>query len=134
MLCAIHFGLNCQFKPRVLSRLLYFKQKDIAMITVSILYPNTSESTFNLDYYMNNHVPMVERLLKPMGLQDVVVEQSVGTPMPGVPAPFSIVARLDFNNVEEMEMGMGHHGEALMRDIPNFSNVQPIVQIGKRLK
>ncbi len=104
------------------------------MITVSVFYPKTAESTFNLDYYMSNHVPMVERLLKPMGMREVVVEQSIGTPMPNVPAPFSIVARLVFNNVEEMEMGMGHHGETLMRDIPNFSNVQPVVQIGKRIK
>lgn len=104
------------------------------MITVSVLYPKTAESTFNLEYYMNNHVPMVERLLKPMGMSEMVVEQSIGTPMPDVPAPFSIVSRLVFSNMEEMEMGMGHHGEALMRDTPNFSNVQPVVQIGKRLK
>ena len=104
------------------------------MITVSVFYPKTADSNFNLEYYMTKHVPMIEQLLKPMGMKAVVVEQSIGTPMPDVPAPFSIVARLEFNNMEEMEMGMGHHSEALMGDVPNFSNVQPVVQIGKRLK
>lgn len=102
------------------------------MIVVSVFYPKTAESQFDMGYYKAHHLPMIEGLLKPMGLQGVAVDIAVGTPMPDVPAPFSVVAHLMFNNMEEMEMGMGHHGAALMQDVPNFTNVQPLVQISKR--
>ncbi len=103
------------------------------MISVSIFYPNTEESKFNLEYYVTQHVPMVEKLLKPMGMDKLVVEQAMGTPMPNEPAPFSVIEHLLFNNLEEMEMGMGHYGPNLMRDVANFTNVKPVVQISKRL-
>jgi len=33
------------------------------MIKVSVLYPNGPGKTFDMDYYSNNHVPMVAGLL-----------------------------------------------------------------------
>lgn len=110
-----------------------FTKKNKAMISVSILYPNTEESRFNLDYYLTRHIPMLQSLLDPMGLEKVVVEEGLGTPMPNVPAPFSVMAHLIFNNLEEMEMSMGHHGPTLMEDVPNFTNVLPIVQISRQV-
>jgi uncharacterized protein (TIGR02118 family) len=103
------------------------------MITVSIFYPNTLESLFNLEYYQTQHLPLIERLLKPMGMEQVMVDQAVGTPMPGISAPFSVIAHLIFNNLEEMELAMGRHGETLMEDVPNFTNVKPLVQINRRV-
>lgn len=103
------------------------------MISVSIFYPNTEESRFNLEYYVTQHIPLVEKLLKPMGMEKLEVEQAIGTPMPDEPAPFSVITHLLFNNVEEMEMGMGHFGPELMQDTSNFTNVKPLVQISKRL-
>lgn len=103
------------------------------MFSVSIFYPNTKESLFNLEYYVTQHIPMIEKLLKPMGMEEVLIDEALGTPMPYEPPPYSVVAHLIFNNYEEMEMGMGHCGEKLMKDVPNFTNVKPIVQISKRV-
>ncbi|MBK9013073.1 MAG: EthD family reductase [Saprospiraceae bacterium] len=103
------------------------------MISVSIFYPNTKESLFNLEYYVTQHIPMVERLLKPMGMEEVLIDEAIGTPMPEVPAPYSVIAHLVFKNYEEMEMCMGHYGEDLMKDVPNFTNVKPLVQISRRV-
>jgi uncharacterized protein (TIGR02118 family) len=55
----------------------------------------------------------------------------MGTPMPNEPAPFSVITHLIFNNFEEMEMAMGEHGQELMADVPNFTSVQPVMQISK---
>ena len=38
------------------------------MIKVTVLYPNEPDKKFDVDYYVNTHVPMVQRLLGPMGL------------------------------------------------------------------
>jgi hypothetical protein len=33
------------------------------MIKVSVLYPEGDGSTFNMDYYLNRHIPMVREKL-----------------------------------------------------------------------
>ncbi|MBK8565679.1 MAG: EthD family reductase [Saprospiraceae bacterium] len=103
------------------------------MISVSIYYPNANDIRFDLEYFRTKHLPMIDHLLNPMGLQKVIVEQGIGTPMPSEPAPYAVITRLLFNNIEEMEMGMGHCGTALMDDVANFFNHQPIVQISREL-
>jgi uncharacterized protein (TIGR02118 family) len=101
------------------------------MIRVSFFYPNTQESSFNLDYFMHKHIPVLEEALKPAGLVSVEIERGIGTPIPDVPVPFSIIEHLMFNNFEEMQTAMGEHGQELMADVVNFTNVQPMVQINK---
>ncbi len=98
-----------------------------------MFYPNTTESMFNLDYYVTQHVPMMERMLKPMGMEEVLVDQALGTPMPYERPPFSVIAHLVFKNHEMMEMCMGQCEADLLKDVPNFTNVAPIVQISRRL-
>jgi hypothetical protein len=40
------------------------KQKEeLAMIKVSVLYPNKEGSKFDLGYYLNSHIPMVQEKL-----------------------------------------------------------------------
>jgi uncharacterized protein (TIGR02118 family) len=101
------------------------------MIRVSIFYPNTQESLFNLDYYLTQHIPMLEHQLRPAGLEKIEVDEGIGTPMPGQPVPFSVIEHLIFDNFENMQMALGEHSEALMADVPNFTNVLPLVQINK---
>ena len=37
--------------------------------TVTVLYPNTSDSTFNLEYYTSSHMPMVAEQFGPYGFK-----------------------------------------------------------------
>lgn len=101
------------------------------MIRVSIFYPNTPESKFNLEYYLHTHIPKVESILKPLGLESVEADRGLGTSMPSDPLPFAVVEHLTFNNFEEMQTAMGEHGGELMTDVSNFTNVRPVVQINR---
>jgi uncharacterized protein (TIGR02118 family) len=103
------------------------------MIRVSFLYPNTKESSFNLDYFLKKHIPATEEVLKPAGLVKVEVDRGIGTPEPDEPVPFSIVEHLMFSNFEEMQTAMGEHSRELMEDVPNFTNVKPVVQINRMI-
>jgi uncharacterized protein (TIGR02118 family) len=104
-------------------------QKTYVMIRVSFFYPNTPESSFDLDYFLNQHLPKVEAALKPEGLTRMEIDRGIGTPNPETPLQYAVIEHLLFNNFEEMQCALGTHSPELMADMPNFTNVKPVVQI-----
>ena len=61
------------------------------MIKVSILYPSKPGSRFDVDYYVQVHMPMAVRLLG-SAVKAVSVEIGVSGATPGDPAPFAAIA------------------------------------------
>jgi hypothetical protein len=37
------------------------------MFKITVLYPKTATDSFDMDYYLNTHTPMVKTLLEPEG-------------------------------------------------------------------
>ena len=101
------------------------------MIRVIVMYPNKAGGTFNYDYYLKTHMPMVKERLG-VALKDVRVFKGVGAPG-GKPAGFVTMASLFFDDVPTFEKTFGPHAKEIMGDIPNFSNIEPQVQIDERL-
>jgi len=93
------------------------------VIKVSVLYPAGEGSTFDLDYYKAKHVEIVNRTLKPTRFD---IDKGIDG------QPFMAVGHLYFDSLEAMQAGMGSPdaGEAIA-DIPNFTNVQPQLQISE---
>jgi uncharacterized protein (TIGR02118 family) len=57
------------------------------MIRVSIMYPSGSGKTFDHDYYVNKHMPLVHKRLDSLGLIRTEVDKGVAGGAPGAPAP-----------------------------------------------
>lgn len=97
------------------------------MIRVSIMYPNGDDIQFNMDYYLDTHMPMVTG-----GSGDALKKYEITKPVAsgdqGPPA-FVCMLQLYFESVEAFGATMKEHGGALMADIPNFTNTQPVVQV-----
>ena len=98
------------------------------MIKVSVLYPNGDGHKFDMDYYCNSHMPMVKQKLG-SACKGVAVEQGLGGPEPGSPAPFAAMGHLLFDSIETFQGAFGPHAETFMSDIPNFTNIAPSIQI-----
>jgi uncharacterized protein (TIGR02118 family) len=98
------------------------------MIKVSVFYPNTPGSSFNMDYYLTRHMPMVGEKLG-AACKSMAVEQGVGSLPHGAAAVYSAMGHLYFDSVQAFEAALAQHGEAIMADVPNYTNVQPIIQI-----
>lgn len=80
----------------------------------------------------NTHGPLVEKLLGPSGLmKSFAVDEGLGSAAPGQPAPFMCVGHMTFESVEAFQQAFGPHAPAIMSDIPNFTNVEPLVQISR---
>jgi uncharacterized protein (TIGR02118 family) len=104
------------------------------MTRVIVTYPTTAGAKFDLDYYMSKHMPMVSQKLTPHGLTRWSVSKGVSGGAPGLPAPVSITATLEFSSIDQVLAGMGAEGAAIMGDVKNYTDIPPQVQIDEVLQ
>ncbi|HWE51176.1 MAG TPA: EthD family reductase [Bryobacteraceae bacterium] len=100
------------------------------MIVVSVMYPNTEGCTFDMDYYRDTHMPLVRKLIG-SELKGLRAEKGLGGPAPGAPAQYVAMGHLMFDSVESAGKALQAHAPVLMSDIPNFTNVQPMIQLSE---
>ncbi len=100
------------------------------MIKVSVFYPNEEGKKFDMDYYLNSHIPMVQEKVG-AALKGGAVEQGLSGIEPGSPATYVAMGYLLFDSVEAFQSAFGPHSEAIMADIPNYTDIQPTFQINE---
>ena len=100
------------------------------MIKVSVMYPNAEGKHFDMDYYVNKHVPLVGQLLGDV-LKGVTVEKGLGSVEPGSSATFAGMGNMYFDTVEDFGKSFGPNADEIMGDLPNFTNIEPVVQISE---
>ena len=101
------------------------------MVRISVLYPNEPGRKFDHDYYAKKHMPLVHKRLSPLGLLRYEVDKGLGGPTPESKPPFVAACYLYFNSAEEFRNAMGRHGAELMGDVPNYTDIQPQIQISE---
>lgn len=99
------------------------------MIKVSILYPNTPGKRFDADYYLNVHMPLAVRLLGP-ALKGVNVEIGISGAMPGQAPPYAAICGFVCESAQAFYDVFVPHAAELQGDIPNYTDVEPVIQIG----
>jgi len=98
------------------------------MIKVSVFYPNKPDGHFDVDYYINVHMPMAIELMGP-ALKGVTAEIGLAGGMPGQPAPFAAIAAFTCDSIEAFNQAFAPHRDELMSDIPNYTNIEPVLQV-----
>ena len=104
------------------------------MVKVSILYPNTAGSTFDFAYYTQTHMPRAIELLgsKP-GYRGVSVERGLTGAAPGSAPEYAAMCHFAFDSVALFLDAFLPHAQELQGDIPNYTDVQAIIQINEVL-
>jgi uncharacterized protein (TIGR02118 family) len=74
---------------------------------------------------------MVVQKLKPFGLLRGEIDKGLAGVAPGSSAPFAAIGHLYFDRVEQFQSGMAKHGQEIMGDIPNYTNIEPVMQISE---
>ena len=100
------------------------------MIKVSVMYPNTPGASFDMVYYIDRHMRMVRDKMGAV-LKGMNVEEGLGGGTPGAPATYMAMGHLLFDSVDAFQSAFAQHGEAILGDIPNYTNTQPTVQISQ---
>jgi len=100
------------------------------MIKVSVFYTNNEGSKFDMNYYCNSHIPMVRQKLG-AACKGAAVEQGITGATPGSRPAFIAMGHIYFDSVEAFQTAFGPHAEAIMADIPNYTDIQPTLQISE---
>jgi uncharacterized protein (TIGR02118 family) len=103
------------------------------MIKVAILYPNGEGKTFNMDYYSTKHMPMAAGLFGD-SLKAMSIDKGLAGAAPGSPAPYLAIGYFYFETMSSFQQSMGPNSAKLRADVPNYTNIQPVIQVSEVLK
>ena len=103
------------------------------MICVSAFYPGAGESRFDMQYYLEQHVPLVGRLLQPFGLKKMEVDEGLAGGLPGTPANYKIIFRMYFDTLENFQTALSTVGNDIFADIPNYTDIPVELQVSNTL-
>lgn len=101
---------------------------------LSILYPATNPATgeptqFDIDYYRDNHLTLIMRLYGESISRFELIQPAA--PMEGFPpAQYVAVVNIYIADQAAFDAAQAEHGAELVADVPNFSDVQPMVTRG----
>ena len=75
-------------------------------------------------------MPLAASRLKDFGCIRTEIDRGLGT-ADGGSAQFVCIGYLYFENMEGLQKGLVAHAEELMRDVPNYTNIEPQIQINE---
>jgi uncharacterized protein (TIGR02118 family) len=104
------------------------------MIRVSVMYKNVQGATFDHDYYRTKHMALVREKFTPFGLVRVEIDQGI-VDGGGGPAPMVAIGYMVFESMEALQKAMASPALAeLEADIPNFTNIEPVIQVSQLIE
>jgi uncharacterized protein (TIGR02118 family) len=100
------------------------------LIKVTVFYPHSPGAKFDMAYYLQKHIPMVQKFWTP-SVKGVTVEQGISGAGPGAPMTYRAIAQFLFNSVEEFQAAFEPHALEVRADVPNYTDIQPLLQISE---
>jgi uncharacterized protein (TIGR02118 family) len=100
------------------------------MIKVSVMYPDGPGKHFDHAYYRDKHMPLVKARMG-SALKFYTVDKGLAGGTPGSPATYAAAGHLHCDSVEAFQAGFGPHANEIMGDIPNYTDISPLIQISE---
>jgi uncharacterized protein (TIGR02118 family) len=100
------------------------------MIKVSVMYPNTPGARFNHEYYRDTHMPLVKARMGD-NCRYYTVDKGLAGGTPGAPASYVGMCHIFCDSVEAFQAGFGPHAQEILGDIPNYTDLSPVIQISE---
>lgn len=100
---------------------------------ISILYPDGDDKHFNMDYYSTKHMPMVASLFGDK-LKGYAIDSGFSGRTPQDPATYLAVGYFYFEQLSDYQEAFAPNAEKIRGDIPNYTNIVPVVQVSQVIK
>jgi len=105
-------------------------QSKKGLVKISILYPNGEGKTFDMDYYSSHHMPMLKNLFGE-SLKTLEIDKGISGRTADDPIPYLAIGYLYFESISAYNKAFGPHASTILEDIPNYTNIQPVIQISE---
>ncbi len=100
------------------------------MVKISMLYPNKPGSKFEMNYYLNTHMPLsIECLSAHQGYRGVSVERGLAGGAPGSDPAYIAMCHYLFDSMEDFLAAFTAHAALLQGDMPNYTDITPVIQV-----
>ncbi len=103
------------------------------MIRVSVFYPHGGSTLFDMNYYLNKHIPMLQQKLG-KACKSITVEQGLTGATPDALPSFVVITQMTFDTMQAFQTAFAPHAAAIEADIANYTKIVPIMQVGELRK
>jgi len=100
------------------------------MIKVSVFYANGEGKRFDMAYYCEKHMALIRRLCG-AAVKGIAVEQGISGGAPGSAPAFLALGHVYFDSMESFQSSFVPHTNEFVGDVPNYTNIQPTIQISE---
>ena len=100
------------------------------MYKVAILYANGDDKNFDMDYYEKKHMPMMAGFLG-KNLKFYEIDKGIAGRTPSDKVPFVTIGYFYIYDVDEYNKSIAQNRDAVVSDIKNYTNIQPVIQISE---
>ncbi|KAI1500241.1 ethyl tert-butyl ether degradation EthD [Biscogniauxia marginata] len=91
---------------------------------VVVSYPHKPEARFDIDHYVNVHMPHVSKIWGPVGLRSWAVTQPIDP-------EYVIQAVVTWESMEAWKTAsQGPEAKGIFDDVPKFTNLDPLIVKG----
>ena len=104
--------------------------QETSMIKVSVMYPNKPGARFDHTYYRDKHMPLVKARMGD-SCRFYTVDKGLAGRAPGEPATYIGMCHLYCDSLEAYQAGFGPHASEILADIPNYTDLTPVLQISE---
>lgn len=100
------------------------------MVKVSIFYPSKPGGHFDVDYYLNTHMPLAIGLLG-SAVKAVSVEIGMLGGNPDQLPPFTAICGFTCESAQAFTNAFLPNADVLQSDIPRYTNIAPVIQVSE---
>jgi uncharacterized protein (TIGR02118 family) len=101
-----------------------------SMVKVSIFYPAKPGSHFDVDYYLDTHMPLALGLLG-SAVKAISVEIGMLGGNPDQPPPFTAICGFTCDTIQAFTDAFLPNADVLQSDIPKFTDIAPVIQVSE---
>ncbi|KAF9871978.1 ethyl tert-butyl ether degradation EthD [Colletotrichum karsti] len=103
-------------------------------VAITVLFRNEADAKYDIDYYANNHMPLIQTQWQKYGVQGWSVTK-FGNGVDGSAPQFAFGSTVVWENHDQINKAFtGPEVEEIMKDLPKFSNTQPVFLVGEVIR
>jgi uncharacterized protein (TIGR02118 family) len=98
------------------------------LVKINVFYPNKPGCRFDVEYYLNTHMPMSAKLLG-TAIKVITVDIGRSGDTPDKAAPFAAICAFTCETLNDFTEAFTPVAAELQGDMPNYTDIEPIIQV-----